>query len=90
VAVTYRCRCKKCRSRRNLRKDPRFYADSEMPRCWCGSRSWRIDMHRQLGKEAERQTCYCGALPFPHRKGSNFMVDQDGQPMSWCPRTPEG
>lgn len=82
--MTYHCRCRSCGARSKLRKDPRFYADSDLPRCFCGSRSWRVDLYRQTGKEAAKQTCFCGALPFPHRKGSTYMVGRDGQPMSWC------
>lgn len=79
------CRCRRCHARRNLPEHPDWLPERETPRCFCGHRSWRLDSYRASGRESRRQTCHCFALPFPHRRGSNYLIQQDGSPAAWCP-----
>lgn len=39
----------------------------------CGGRKWYLD--KQVAKRHARETCYCGGLSFPHRKGCKFCYE---------------
>lgn len=66
---SHRVRCRNCRSRQRIKRHPDDYKIAR--RCLgCGSTklySIEEERRRELKKQ---ETCYCMAIPFPHRKGS--------------------
>ena len=81
MSYKYKCRCKKCGSRKTLTKHPAEYMKTLV--CWsCKSvNNYRIDWYRTRGKESKKFTCKCDGMPYPHRKGSTpFCVHSDDEP----------
>lgn len=72
-------RCRACRARRTLTRNPEEYY--RIPPCRrCGKRNWGLDTYRskhERGSKPRTGRCYpgrdsCGGYHFPHRKGSGF------------------
>jgi len=65
------CRCKKCFTRKTLKRHPDNYII--IPACPCGSKEWYVD-HWRIKNEWGIQGCECHGYGFPHRKTSGWCV----------------
>ena len=59
------CRCKKCGTRKTLKRHPDNYL--RVPACSCGHRQWYVDEWGIKG-------CTCYSYSFMHRRGSGYCV----------------
>ena len=66
--MIFNCRCTLCDRRRSLAKEPHMYV--RLPKCECGSRSWRVDRYRMKVEKSRKKICYCAGYYFAHRKQS--------------------
>lgn len=72
------CRCRKCRTRRVLKRHPETYVTQ--PKCrHCGARDFAADLYRMAGKDAQL-TCHQDCYHYPHRSGSlGCKFDKHGE-----------
>lgn len=70
------CRCRKCRTRRVLKRHPETYATQ--PKCsHCGARDFHAD---KWMNERKTVTCHCDGYHFPHQIGSTgCKFDKHGE-----------
>lgn len=64
-------RCGQCRARKRLNRELWQYISP--PKCKCGSKDWRMDLHRTkewLNKKGVYDSCDCHGYLYKHRKGS--------------------
>lgn len=67
--VRHRMRCRRCRKRFTLKRDPWRYARAV--RCpACKTVDVRSDEENRRREASRQDTCRCLNYPFPHRKGS--------------------
>jgi len=69
------CRCKRCFTRKTLKRNPDHYII--IPACSCGSREWYVDNYRikvEWVKSKLERCPGCIGYHFPHRKGGGWCV----------------